>query len=69
LFIITEKSISPNYLFVGHPISPIMWWLREMWKHNYSIAISACIAWNQSFYGIHNRVPKSRIHKLKLHGQ
>jgi len=40
----TEKSISPNYLFVGHPISP-MWWLCEMWKHNYSTAISACITW------------------------
>jgi hypothetical protein len=39
-----KKSISPNYLFVGHPISAMMWWWCEMWKHNYSNAISACFA-------------------------
>jgi len=62
-----EKSVSPNYLFVGHPISPTTWWLCEMWKQNCSTDISACIAWNHLFYGIHTRVPKAIIYKLKLH--
>jgi hypothetical protein len=65
----TEKSISPNYLLVGHPISPTMCGHVKCGNTITVLPLVHVLLEIIHFMDFITKVPKARIHKLKLHGQ